>query len=245
MFDESADDYLRGDRHWGCDLDVITRCANGTPELSVVEFGSGYCWHLANLVLLTSSKVKRIVGIDYSREMLRRAKVFLEKSTHFGCGLSQRVELLEEDMLSTSLAAGSCDLLMMLNNTLGNLPGPTFTDAEQERRKALIEAHRVLSDNGQLVLTVYHAEQMRRESAYGEVFELDEGMSDFSAHDYVVRYRRTATPCYSHWFEEGEARTLLGGCGFEVTFLETRLERLVFVCRKIQRGGHVSDSAHG
>jgi hypothetical protein len=140
--------------------------------------------------------------------------------------------LIESDILTTPLDSSSCQLVLILNNTLGNLVGRTFAEAEGQRRKALIEAHRLLADEGHLVLTVYHAPRMKRDSAYGDVFELDEELSDFASRDFVVRYRRTSTPCYSHWFEEDEVRDLLTNCGFEVEMIEMRLERLVITCRR-------------
>lgn len=232
LFNECAGDYLKKDRHWGCDLDVIVKCANEWPDVSVVELGSGYCWHLANLFFLTSSRIRKAVGIDYSVRMIDRAKHLLSSVKHSGESLMDRVDLIEGNILEVPLKSSSFQLVMLLNNTLGNLAGNSFAEAVHERRKALVEARRLLVDDGCLVVTLYNAAQIHKESAYGDVFQIDRDMSDFEKHDLVVRYMRTSTPCYSHWFMKEEAHELLVDCGFEVLISEVRLQRLVFVCRK-------------
>lgn len=233
LFTESAADYLRGDLHWGCDLDVIVQYANKHQNLSVVELGSGYSWHLANLFFLVSCNLKQVVGVDFSLAMINQARELLLSIQYARESLINRVDLIQANLLNTPLQSNSFNLALMLNNTLGNVIGPTLSSAEGERINALREAWRILTDDGYLILSVYHNPQIEKQFNYKGVFMLDAEMSDFTQNDLVVRYTRTFTPCYSHWFIKEEAHELLINCGFDVLMCENRMHRLIFICKKI------------
>lgn len=237
VFDECADVYLSEDKHWGCDLDMIVSCVERFRLPEVVELGTGHAWHIANLYFLSSVPIKRAVGVDYSPGMLGRAKALLS-AVHFRRGtLADKVSLIEADIARIPLRSSTFDVALMLNNTLGNIPGRTFTDAKLRRHAVLKEAKRLLRPGGILVASVYNASRLTEEDKYGKVFELDHTLSSLDTSDLVVRYKKTGTPYYSHWFSKDEISRLLYDVGFRVVELEERRKRLVVVAQKKSADG--------
>jgi len=227
VFDQCADDYLCEDKHWGCDLDLIAKYLDQIPKPSVLEVGTGHAWHLANLHFFTSAKIRRAVGIDYSKAMIDRAREFLGGYDFHGKPLLEQIELLEGDICDLRLDQQSFDLALVLNNTLGNLAGVSFRDAEIQRKRALETIRGGLRNSAYLIVSVYNAAKLSEEDKYGEVFELDQDLSDLGAMDLVVRYKKTDTVYYSHWFTDGEIRHLLYEAGFRVIEVEQRQKRIV------------------
>jgi len=235
VFNQCAPVYLKEDKHWGCDLDTISEYVEKFDEPDVIELGTGYAWHLANLFLVTSSKPKKVVGIDYSPDMLERARGLLSSVSVGNHPLTEKIELRHGDILHLPYGDASFDVAMMLNNTLGNIAAATFDEARMERKKALREIRRVLRDPGYLILSVYNRARLTEEDKYGEVFELDHEMSNLETSDLVVRFKPTDTPYYSHWFGREEVQGLLYDVSFRVVEVEDRKKRVVVVAQKKHR----------
>lgn len=235
VFDECAQIYLKEDKHWGCDLDIISEYVEKFGEPEIVELGTGYAWHLANLFFITSNKLKRVVGIDYSDKMLERANALLNSISLNGRPLIEKVELRKADILSLPFDSENFDVALLLNNTLGNIPAETFDRARDQRKRALSEIRRILRQSGYLILSVYNSRKLTEEDKYGEVFELDHNLSNLDTLDLVVRYKETGTPYYSHWFSANEIRQLLYDVSFRVVAVEERGKRLVVVAQKKRR----------
>jgi SAM-dependent methyltransferase len=227
VFDDCAPVYLAEDKHWGADLDIIRKSSDLHRPADVIELGTGHAWHLANLFRIASSSVSRLVGIDYSSQMLKQAQSLLREVEFKGIALEEKVELLQCDMLDLERFARSFDVALCLNNTLGNIPGSDSTSAANRRGAALAEAGRVLRPEGKLVLSVYNANRISTENQYGEVFGVDIDASDRKSHDYIVEFYPTNSRYYSHWFFESEISHLLQENGFEIDILETRQKRIV------------------
>lgn len=232
VFDECAPVYLKEDKHWGCDLDIISEYVEKFKEPEVIELGTGYAWHLANLFFVDFTNLKRVIGIDYSNKMLDRARAFLNSVFYNGRPLIEKVELQNEDILSLPYDDESFDVAICLNNTLGNIPAETFKKAKEQRKKALKEIKRILRKSGFLILSVYNSDRLAEEDTYGEVFELDHELSDLETFDLVVRYKETGTPYYSHWFSKNEITQLLLDMSFRVVETEKRKKRIVIVAKK-------------
>ena len=226
VFDECAAVYLQVDKHWGDDIDMVAEYLErfSTPE--IIEFGTGHAWHLAN-VRLRNPKIKRALGIDSSSKMLAQARKTLEKH-----GMLKKVELLHLDIFDMGLKNGSFDVGLLLNNTLGNLPGKTFDDAMNQRKRALDAVSRVLRPRGYLIVSVFNARMLNEEDKYGEALELDKAKSSVKTKDLVIRFKKTNTAYYSHWFTEEEVRDLLYEAGFTTHRVEERLKRIVIVGQK-------------
>jgi len=232
VFDECAQVYLREDKHWGCDLDIIVSCLERFRAPEVVELGTGYAWHLANLFFLSPVPIRSVVGVDYSPKMLERARELLSAVRFRGGTLGDRVKLVETDMTKTQLRSASFDVALILNNTLGNVPGHSFTHAALRRSAVLREARRLLRPQGFLVTSVYNARRFEEKDKYGKVFALDHVLSDTTNFDLVVRFKKTGTAYYSHWFTEIEVKQLVEQAGFSVLEIEERRKRLVVVAQK-------------
>lgn len=232
VFEECSYLYLREDKHWGGDLDIIREYAEKFPEPSVLEVGTGHAWHLANLFFVASTNLKRVVGIDYSDKMLERAKALLNSISYNGHPLIKRIELQKGDILSLPFEDRSFDVTIMLNNTLGNIPADTFDKAKEQRKKALSEIRRILRQSGFLILSVYNSSRLTEEDKYGEVFELDHNLSNLQTFDLVVRFKKTGTPYYSHWFSTDEIRQILYDMSFRIVEMEERRKRIVLVAQK-------------
>jgi SAM-dependent methyltransferase len=236
VFDQCSAVYLREDKHWGCDLDVIKKYVETYSNPEIFEVGTGPAWHLANLYFVSSSNIKRAVGIDYSAGMLAQARAFLRGILFEGRPLLEKVELVEADISNINLVAAAFDIGLLLNNTLGNLPGKTFADAKNERKRALHVLHESLRLGGYLIVSVNNADKLTEKDKYGDVFELDHDLSNLNTMDLVVRLKKTQTPYYSHWFTAKEVRQLLYEAGFRILQLEERESRFVVVGQKTGRG---------
>lgn len=236
VFDQCANVYLREDKHWGCDLDIIRKYVECFSDPEILEVGTGHAWHLANLYFVSSAKIKRSVGIDYSDEMLSRARVFLNGILYEGRPILERIELVQADICDVNLANEAFDVGLLLNNTLGNLPGRTFEDARNQRKRALHILHGALRTERYLIVSVNNADRLTEEDKYGDVFELDLDLSNLDTMDLVVRFKKTKTPYYSHWFTVLEIRQLLYEAGFRIDQIDEREKRIVVVAQKITRG---------
>lgn len=232
VFEECAPVYLKEDKHWGCDLDIISEYVEKFKESEIIELGTGYAWHLANLFFLSFANLKRVVGVDYSENMLKRAHALLSSILYNGQPLTEKVELYKADILSLPFENESFDVAIFLNNTLGNIPSETFDKAKEMRKKALTEIKRILKPAGFLILSVYNANKLTEEDKYGEVFELDHDLSNLETFDLVVRFKETRTPYYSHWFTRNEICQLLYDVSFKVLEVEERKKRIVGVGQK-------------
>jgi len=232
VFDECASIYLREDKHWGCDLDIISECVDKEDSARIIELGTGYAWHLANIFFTCSSKFKRVVGVDYSTAMIEQARAFLGGIKYNGDDLSNRIELFKENIQSLPFPEESFDIAFLLNNTLGNIAASSFEEARLTRKSVLRECWRILDCSKHLIVSVYNAARLTEEDRYGLVFELDPVLSKLETFDLVVRFKATGTPYYSHWFSESEIKHLLYEAGFLVESIENRRKRIVVVARK-------------
>ncbi len=137
VFDECSQIYLKEDKHWGCDLDIILEHLEKFEEPEIIDLGTGNAWHLANLFFLTSITPKRVIGIDYSDSMLETAKKLLNSVLVNDRPIIEKVELQKEDILSLPFKDESFDIALCLNNTLGNIPAEDFEAAVDKRKNAL------------------------------------------------------------------------------------------------------------
>jgi len=232
LFEECAADYIRGDLHWGGDIDVLLRAASTYPRLSAVDLGAGSCWHLGNLLRLLSGRIKSAQAVDTSHAMVVEAKQNLGLIRYSGKSLADQISFNLEDIRDTSIEHGTVELTMMMNNTIGNITGVDPANSAAERLRALVHANQLLVSNGQLVLSAYDVRKLEVPSSYKGVFTIDSGLSDIEAGDIVVRYTKTGTPCYSHWFRTEELISLIDQAGFSIVAMEHRHERIVVSCVK-------------
>ena len=234
--DECKDFYIREDKHWGGDLDVIRKYVEKFCELSILDVGVGYAWHLANLLFIIPSSVRitRTIGLDYSEKMLQKAAEFLASFCPGGRCAREHMQLKHGDILSLPFERDSFDVVLCLNNTLGNISGGEFKDAAINRCKALKEINRVLRVGGYIILSVYNADRFASKHSYGNVFELDPSLSSLDSFDFVIRVKNKDVLFYSHWFNDQEITTLLRDTCFDLSEVEHRQKRIVVVAQKVR-----------
>lgn len=233
-FEQCAPEYLEIDKHWGCDLDIIRAYVERFGKADVLEVGVGPAWHLANLFLLSPKHLGRVVGVDYSEKMIAQAKQLVQK---MGIQVGERgVELYHYDLfdLCKNFEGESFDIVLLLNNTLGNLPDKNGQTAADRRREALSILKQLLKPGGYLVLSVNNAERLHEEEKYGDVLEVDWSQSNLDSFDLVVRYQSGGQNLcyYSHWFTTDEISRLVSDTSFEVVEVEERRMRIVLVAQK-------------
>jgi SAM-dependent methyltransferase len=233
VFDECAQIYLNEDKHWGCDLDYICKYIDKFRNPEIIDLGVGHAWHLANLFFFIDSKLERVVGLDYSSNMLGRAKKLLNSILYNGHPIIEKVELKKGNILSIPFKKESFDIALLLNNTFGNIPGTTVVKAENKRIKALNGIKRILKKSGYLILSVYNSDKITEKDKYGNVFELDHNKSDFDKSDFIIRYKPTGSICYSHWFTLPEIKNILSDANFKVVECEKRKERIIIIAQKL------------
>lgn len=227
VFSECASEYLKEDKHWGSDLDFIRDAIGRFTNPSIIDLGTGSAFHLLSLFFLTQTNLQRVVGVDYSKSMLEQAKQNLSSIYFDNRSLLEKIELYEGNILNLPFKDREFDIAIFLNNLLGNIPCSSIYKSESQRIRVLREMRRVLRPHGSLVISVYNSSKFSKEDGYGEVFEIDENLSNLETFDVVVRYKKTGTPGYSHWFGKDEICNLLSDQGFKIIELEERRKRIV------------------
>lgn len=221
--------YIQEDKHWGCDLDIIKSEINEKENVRILDIGCGTAWHLINLRYLIPDGFQ-LIGIDYSEDMLEvaRESIMLNK-------MQKDISLKKRDILATKFEDNSFDIVICLNNTLGNLPSPDIKGSLSRRRKALHEIGRILNRKGKLILSIYNAQKLDLKD-YGGIFKVDYERSILSCNDIILWFSLASREIffyYSHWFTKEEIIQLLEENNFMIGSLEFRRERIVIVAHKI------------
>lgn len=232
VFNDCASVYLKEDKHWGCDLDIISEYVEKFSNSNVIEVGTGHAWHLANLFFKSPNNLGNVIGIDYSDEMLNRSRTFLKSIKYNGKTLNERIELYNENILALSYKKPIFDVALLLNNTLGNIAGKDFIESRDNQKICLRNLRKILRPTGVIIVSVYNSSKLTEEDKYGDVFELDHKLSNLDTSDLVVRFKATDTPYYSHWFTKDEICKLLYEVSFRIVEVEERKKRIIVVAQK-------------
>ncbi|MFH1592507.1 MAG: methyltransferase domain-containing protein [Candidatus Woesearchaeota archaeon] len=105
------------------------------PRKNILEIGCGY----GRLLEVLSLKAKKVIGIDYSKQLLNKAKQKLIGKTNAELRLMNAKKLDFED--------NSFDYVVCLDNTYGNMPGIEF--------QVLKEMVRVCKPKGEIIISVF------------------------------------------------------------------------------------------
>lgn len=227
VFNHCAPVYLAEDKQWGSDLDIIRHSSDLYESSDVIDLGCGYAWHLANLFYISGGHIGQLVGVDYSSKMLDQAEDLIDIMDTHETSLSNKIDLYQKRISNTPFSDNSFDVSLCLNNTLGNLPPSDTASASEKREEVLSEIYRVLRPNGTLVLSVYKSSRSSLENHYGANFCVDSEASDIPSQDFAIKYQPINELCFSHRFSKPELENTLVKNGFNVTFSETRLHRII------------------
>ena len=149
--------------------------------------------------------------------------------------MQRNITLIKQEILSMEFDDNSFDIVICLNNTLGNLPTNNIKHSIKKRLKALQEMNRILSNKGKLILSVYNSDKLDLDN-YGDNFKVDYKNSILANNDIILSFtlkKREKHFFYSHWFTKEEIVQLLEKNNFMVEFLEFRKERIITVNNKI------------
>jgi len=232
LFDFCADTYLSEDHCWGGDLDTIHSYLSQFDKPDVLDLGCGTGWHLATILLRFRSRLGTVVGLDYSAGMLNTASNYLNKLGWNSEKPRYEVTLIRGNALAIPFRSRSFDIILLLNNTLGNISAPTFKEAAGYRLKVLKDVFDLLKPGGYLILTVYNADKLDSEDISGKHFRLDRGISDLSNFDLVRTHYKYGIQFYSHWFTESEVAPILFTAGYSIIETEQRRKRIVVVAQR-------------
>ncbi len=230
VFQSCAYLYPNIDTNWGDDLDIIYDNIKYFDVQILLDTGCGTCWHL-NKISLNGRSIEYIVGLDYSSEMLRIAE------QTYAIKQNNKIKLVLSNILCMPFSGGYYDLVLCLNNTLGNIAGNNYIDAKRKRKVALKEIYRVTRNGGHIVLSVFDQDRVQKDK-YGIYFKIDNTINESNRNDLVVKYydpkqkNGGGIPYYSHWFEDSEINKELKLAGFNVINKIRRDKRIIIVAEK-------------
>lgn len=246
-FDIASDAYIDSDENWGNDTDLILEfsgkeyrrtqrlqnelCYSDYPNrLRLLYAGCGTGSLLMNL--LTEDNIFSIVGVDYSRRMIELSSELLHEDV-----AKNNLTLLCGDFLTSFFNESSFDMAICLNNTLGNLVNTNIHYSSYVREDCIQYFHKILSEHGILVLSVYNAECFESKKEYSKFMKLIPSMCDFKNNDFILeftRYNIQPHLFYTHWFTEEEIVSLISTCGFHIDRLIKRDKRIIVKAKKVK-----------
>ncbi len=242
-FDSGSSNYLDDDEYWGDDTQIVYRIgrllnnaikkkfpfSNSDAVLRILYAGCGP-GALIERLLDYRQFFHIMIAIDISQKMLNLSSHRINEHE-----AKYRVILQKEDLLKTSFPEKSFNMIICVNNTLGNLPHQDISRSGIKRAQALKEFNRVLDHDGYLVLSVYNAEHFEEKRKYTHNLILHKELSKIRNYDFILQLARKGASkhyLYSHWFREKEFRELLEVAGFKVEQIEKIKKRIIAVAKK-------------
>jgi len=231
VFESMAQEYIREDSHWGCDLDVIKYCIydllKREEDVNWLDIGCGSAFHITSVAEFYPEI--SITGLDYSSFMLRDAEARINRMGLNNITL-KKVDIIEEDI------AGKYDLITFMNNGLGNLYKSRDGENPGDIRKRVVgKIDNALNDGRYFVLSVYNRDTLGIDDKYGRHLEIIKELSNPEKGDFFCNYLvgGKKVPYYSHWFLEKELYELVEGTNLKLDFLESRMSRFVAQYKKV------------
>jgi hypothetical protein len=223
-FDINAENYLEDDIHRGNDIDLICKVGNDLKkklhrkiDILYVGVGPG---EVLEKILTNGQFYRKIRAIDYSSNMCKLCASRIEK---LGSKVSDIVTLEKKNLFDFDNCKESYDMILLLNNTLGNIV--VGNSGEKGRFFALSLIHKLLRYRGVLFLTVYNFEKLEiKNHHYTPRLKLlrKNGQDLF----LQLSLNGLKHMFYSHWFTVEEIKSLLQKTEFiisEIAFRESRI----------------------
>jgi SAM-dependent methyltransferase len=198
---ESYDDHLAGSSLFAADLELASR--HFTTPGRLIDLGCG----TGRLLINFATHGFSVLGVDLSEAMLRVAGT---KAAQIGA----RVQLLKANIVELdALADASFDYAACLFSTLGMVAGA------EERRRAVLHAHRLLRPGGKFLLHV-HNRWFHFWNKEGRRWLLRDTLrtvlASEAAGDRPMPVHQGIAGLKLHHFTRREAVRLLQGVGFRV-----------------------------
>lgn len=168
--------------------------------------------------LKLASKIVHVVGIDFSRQMIRRLRQNLQKYNVSEIGNEVSVVQRDVTQLSAFLPAllkkhnleNYCKVFCIMLCTLGNM-------RSQTRKTVLQEIRKVMNPGDVLIASVWNRTLFKKgvQEIYKEFTSL---IGDFNEKNvnYEEAEFETEAKYYIHWFSKRELKELFGETGFKV-----------------------------
>lgn len=228
VFERIATKYIREDRHWGSDLDLIKisieEILKAKNNLKWLDIGCGPGFHIASIGELYPEI--KITGIDYSNLMLKQACKKIKKLN------LKNITLKAKNIIEDNIEE-KYDLITFLNNGFGNLYKEGF-NPNKIREQIIKKITKSLNKKGYLILSVYNREKL--EINYGNNLRLLKDLSDINQGDLFVEYipnSKLKIIYYSHWFSKKELIYFGKVSRLKVDFLERRMSRFLVRYKKV------------
>ena len=227
LYEEIACDYIRLDKHRGDDIDIILDMVNEMNGLVIADVGCGPGQHVKALLKVIPEKINKIIGLDFSENMLNYARRSV--------GSNKKVQFVRQNMLQMAIPDSCVDVVILMNNVLGNLIRNDISGAVAARRDGLRHCYRILRKGGICILSVFNLGKLDFEQDYyADALSLTMSLSSCECGDMVIQVTKARKQFhyYTHWFRESELTELLLETGFNISHVVMREKRMLVVCYK-------------
>ncbi|HTH93363.1 MAG TPA: methyltransferase domain-containing protein [Candidatus Paceibacterota bacterium] len=178
--------------------------SNIAPDASVLDIGCGD----GRIIRLINQVNKNIIGIDNDAIAIEDAKKQL--------GDLDGVQLMEADAFNLPFNEGTFDVVTFMM---------TLVNFDENKLVALKEIHRVLKDDGKLLLSVYSEDAAdTRLSMYTEV-----GLPIKSMEKGKFVFDAMGSAGTSEQFSEEELKSLAESTGFKITDCK-KVDKIAYMC---------------
>ena len=195
LYEEIACDYIRLDKHRGDDIDIILDIVNEMNGLVIADAGCGPGQHIKALLKVIPEKISKIIGLDFSKNMLNCARRSV--------GSNRKVQFVRQNMLQMAIPDACVDVVISMNNVLGNLVRNDISDAVFARRDGLRHCYRILRKGGACVMSVFDLEKLDFDQDYCKgALSLKKALSSDKYGDMVIQVTKEQKHLcyYTHWF---------------------------------------------
>lgn len=232
-FDIASDEYVKSDNNWGDDLNILINYISNSYSqqrlpIRILYAGCGSGRLLSKLINI--EYVGEIVAIDFSKKMIKLSEQTIKYNTN-----SYKVKFINDDFMTIDQSVELFDIIICLNNTLGNIVNRDGTEITNIRKACLVHFNKLLIGSGLLFTTVYNAKHFNESIFYSKFLRLLSMESNFKSNDYYFRFKRKYYPShyfYSHWFTESELNNLNNYANFYNDMIIDLDNRLISISRK-------------
>jgi len=225
-FDINAKNYLKDDIHRGDDVDLIcTTVGNKLQrelqrkvDILYVGVGPG---EILEKILTNGRFYREIRAIDYSANMCNLCTSRIEKLEP---KIKSIVILEKKNLFDFKNCKKSFDMVILLNNTLGNIV--VDNSGEKGRVSALNIIHKLLRPGGVLFLSVYNFEKLEIKNHH---YTSKLTLLRIKGQDLLLELTLDSVShmFYAHWFTVEEIKDLLQKRGFVISDIILRESRMI------------------
>lgn len=227
-FDINAKNYLRDDIHRGNDVDLICMVGDKLQkelerkiDILYVGVGPG---EILEKILVNGHFYRKILAIDYSANMCRLCASRIEKLKP----ILKKFVILEKKNLFEFRDKKNYDMILLLNNTLGNIV--IGNSGGKGRVSALNIIHKLLRPGGVLFLSVYNFERLEINDHHYTPRLI---LLKRKGQDLLLKLTLNGVShmFYSHWFTIKEIENLLQKEGFIISDIILRDARIIVTAK--------------